>query len=190
MARDTNEESAFTHEIAPDFCLIQYPSSPDTRGSARITYKRKHYYFGRHGSAYSYLLFGLWKARVDKTRELQKSTDLRPLVESILSQEPPSPPARHPWLALSLFTSAVTLCISLVAATWIVVGANPKVDNVALSNQELSAIRGIRKTQGSFDRRLATTDLQSRFERIMKLKDEGPINARNAHDHPHGVDDM
>lgn len=173
--------------------VLNYPDSPDTRGSARFTNRRKHFYFGPYGSAASHVLFGLWKERSEQCGELLKPTDLRPHVAAFLKGDNSAPVVQHNGLAASLFTSAMAIAISLVTVTWLVLAGMPaSIDGQQISKSELKMLRTVRQARQATEGELGITAaaIDSRARQLIQLKEEGKLNARIARSTRIGNDDL
>ncbi len=133
-----------------------YPTSPDARGSTRVNHRRRPYYLGPHDSPLSYVMFGLWKHRLQETGEPPSTKEIRALAEELLSRGTiASTQSPHFWTKPSTILSAiggVVLCALLVFM--IPSSSNPpQVDEFVLSESEADVIRTLR-TRSSLDARL------------------------------------
>lgn len=125
-----------------------YPASADARGSTRVNHKRRPYYLGPHESPVSYIMFGLWKHRLQETGEPPATKEIRALAEEILAtggvtSSLPSSSRLRPWRVLCALAAAVLLLG--LGSIFFSSGSQPKVDDVVLSDSEAEVIRTIRK---------------------------------------------
>jgi hypothetical protein len=123
---------------------ITYPTTPDTRGTARIYHQRKPYYFGQHDSPLSYVVFGLWKNHLMTHGEAPAIASFRDQAETFLGVVP-SPKKRI--LKAIVMASTLTLASAigaLVGASFNSTQAVNQADGKALSAYETEFIRGVR----------------------------------------------
>lgn len=126
---------------------ISYPTTADKRGSTRVNHRRRPYYLGPYDSPASYVMFGLWKHHLMETGEAPSPKELRPIVHSLLSQQPlpRQSPNRWKWLAASGLTSAVILAVAILFAAKILSSDSFRTDDeIVLTETEAAIIRGYR----------------------------------------------
>ena len=160
---------------------LGYPTSADSRGSARVYHMRRPYYLGPYESPQSYVMFGLWKQRLLETNEPCETKDLRPIVDNILSNsDKPVDSVRRkviPRVVLALTCATTLMMIGVAIGRKIPSTIAPAlVDGINLTQDETQIIRGVRKN----DRNLARASQHpARFIQIMEeLKAEGPEHGR------------
>lgn len=155
---------------------VNYPSAPDARGSARVNYLRRPYYLGPHDSPLSYVMFGLWKQRLEETGEPPTSKEIRPLAEEILSARDTVPRVSL-WRTAAVVSLVVLLCTSVTAlVNFRSTEIPPVVDGMELSEREFDFVRGMRLAE---DRRVAAkpevTRMVSVADELFRQFDEGKI---------------
>lgn len=138
---------------ADDSHNISYPTSADSRGSARIYHLRKPYYLGNHDSPLSYVMFGIWKHHLNECGIPPATADIRERAESVLGVLPNH---RSVWSKNWLMGLAVTLALVI----GVVAGANfrstpnsANVDGIALSANDMEIIRRLRQSRIDYDRK-------------------------------------
>ncbi len=125
-----------------------YPTHPDARGSTRINHKRRPYYLGPHESPLSYVMFGLWKHRLQETGEPPSTKEIRALADEILvggrvaSVRPSTSKIRASSVVCAL---AGVLLLVVLSNIFFSRGSVPKVDDVVLSDSEADIVRAFRQ---------------------------------------------
>ncbi len=140
---------------------LSYPAKPDGKGSARVNWLRRPYYFGKHNTLESYMLFGEWRRHLIETGEAievkvvrRELADLREeinhgewseenaaLPEEQQGNVPPQRGVRFALLASGIIVLVTFLC---AIGKYLSTPTVPMVDGVALTPEEVSTIRGIR----------------------------------------------
>lgn len=132
-------------ELKQKAAQISYPAKDDGKGSARVNWRRRAFYFGKHDTLESYQLFGEWRRRLIETGE---PTDVRTIRAELTNCEPDSSYQRNPHhfriLAMSVCLAAFTAILITKVAS---VGLPPQVDGRSLSEDETNIIRGIRRIE-------------------------------------------
>ncbi len=162
---------------------VSYPTTPDGRGSTRLNYRRRPYYFGPHESPTSYLMFGLWKHYLLETGEAPESNTIRPLVEDLLKVKPlPTPRGKRKVCAVVLLATCGLVGLACVVTAKIVSRElPPSVDDLALSEGEINIVRGLR--QQSLAKRQAVGFQEGRMISVIEelIEVEGPGNDHARH---------
>ncbi len=158
---------------AADLC---YPPKPDANGTAKKYYRRRAYYFGRHNSPESLILFGEWKRRLIETGEPPEVKTVRiDLEHSMEKNERVRKVRLYLWPTATVASSialavAITVCVVIFSTRDL-----PRVDGRPLTAEEMLFVRGLRQHYANVD---DTTRTQP--ERIAdlyaRLKDKGPFD--------------
>lgn len=157
---------------------LLYPTSSDSRGRARVTIKRKSYYFGEHGSPQSYAMFAMWVADLEGAEGAPlKPSAYRDAAFKLLRKRPR-------WWHTPLIFSTAILLSALVVSGAVVSNAwfsssEPvaQVDGLDMTARESEYIRALRNLEQMQVAR--SKDAPSRVaERYAKfMSKEGPLHA-------------
>lgn len=143
---------------------LSYPAKPDGKGSARVNWLRRPYYFGKHNTLESYMLFGEWRRHLIETGEAievkvvrRELADLREeinhgewseenaaLPEEQQGNVPPQRGVRFALLASGIIVLVTFLC---AIGKYLSTPTVPMVDGVALTSEEESQIRAMRRNK-------------------------------------------
>ena len=132
---------------------VSYPTTPDTRGTARVYHLRKPYYLGHHDSPLSYVMFGLWKHHLTTKGSVPSTAEIREQAEHLLYIKPPVIRKHASKLTMGLLMTLALLIGSLVGANFRSSSKSTNVDGIPLSANELDFIRQFRDMQESADSR-------------------------------------
>ena len=154
---------------AADLC---YPPKADANGTAKKYYRRRAYYFGRHNTPESFILFGEWKKRLVETGEPPEVKTVRVDLEHSLGERQRKFPA-YVWPLVTAFSSII-LAASITASVMIFSSQGiAKVDGIPITTEESLIIRGLRQYEGT-----RQAQSRSRAQEIPKqyrlIKDLGP----------------
>ncbi|MEM1070814.1 MAG: hypothetical protein AAGI63_18055 [Planctomycetota bacterium] len=149
---------------AADLC---YPPKADANGTAKKYYRRRAYYFGRHNTPESLILFGEWKRRLIETGEPPEVKTVRvDLEHSLEAREKGRKYRAFIWPAVTALSSCL-LATTITASVMIFSTNNVvKVDGKTVSPEELSVIRGMRVFDGA-----AAISNADRIQRMMYFMD-------------------
>ncbi len=181
---------------------LTYPAKPDGKGSARVNWLRHPYYFGKHNTLESFMLFGEWRRHLIETGEALEVKVIRrelayqreeinhgdwgekELPETSFQRRETDPPSQS-GVQLALIAGGVVALFALAFAIgkFYSTPSVPMVDGVALTQDETDFIRGFRSHAKHFqeirqDQKLVDGENSSRAETIHRLKEEGPINGK------------
>ena len=159
---------------------LSYPAKADANGTAKKYYRRRAYYFGRHSSPESFMLFGEWKRRLIETGEPPEVKTVRvDLKHSMERQERFRQYRVYLWPGATVLSSIV-LAIAITAATSIFSTQTvPEVDGTPLSVEETLFVRGLRQHDASSRRasREQPGEVAEIYSRIMELgPNDGPLH--------------
>ncbi|GAB5404346.1 MAG: hypothetical protein Aurels2KO_25770 [Aureliella sp.] len=163
-------QQASKKTVRVDGAHIEYPQAPDGRGRARVTLRRKAYYFGQHGSPESYVMFGAWLADLKRSDEPSKGSVWRDEALELVGQLPLRKWSVRPWAAVAVLAFALAPSVALTGYVWISSSASePSVDDRALSALELNHVRLLRQQE---DEKLARSEgkneqIEGVFQQIM-----------------------
>lgn len=144
-----------------------YPSTPDTRGRARVYLKGKSYYFGAHGSPDSYAMYAVWLAEVMRSGEAYKPSDRRNDAIEFIGEGIVRKSVPKPWIAAGMIASAVVLSVAAVSYGWIISSeTKPAVDDVAMTAEELAHVRSMRRTTASLVSHRSSSRVAEILERM------------------------
>jgi len=131
-----------------------YPEAPDPNGSAKKYYKRRAYYFGRHNTPESLFLFAEWKRRLIETgtppevRTIRADLEHERRLKNHLESGSPNKShfETYRWPAALVIAAVVVGALGLAFKGDAQFGSNshPAVDGVALTEDEVQFIRGMR----------------------------------------------
>ncbi len=159
---------------------LSYPAKADANGTAKKYYRRRAYYFGRHSSPESFMLFGEWKRRLIETGEPPEVKTVRvDLKHSMERQERFRQYRVYLWPAATVLSSIV-LAIAITAATSIFSTQTvPEVDGTPLSVEETLFVRGLRQ-HGGMNAEFTVEQpkrIAENYEKIMQLgPNDGPLH--------------
>ncbi len=127
---------------------LTYPEKPDAHGGARRYFKRKAYYFGPHNSPDSFVLFGEWKRQLIESGSASDVKLIRKdLVRAAKSvSDRPSRAAPFQWQTIVGFAAIFLLMMAtvLVGVKFLSSPPVPVVDGVAMTEDEINILRGVR----------------------------------------------
>ena len=132
---------------------LSYPPKDDKKGSARVNWKRRWYYFGKHNTPESFQLFVEWRRRLIETGEPPETKLLRKDLAHIrqADEAPPSPP----YFIYGLAAATLLFAISTIGLTWNSLKPHsPHVDGVPMSQTEMEFVRGLRVGKKRHNRKL------------------------------------
>lgn len=157
---------------------LLYPTSPDSRGRARVTIKRKSYYFGEHGSPESYAMFAMWVAELEDAEGAPlKPSAYRDAASKFLQKRP------QWWHTPLIFSTAVVLSAAIVSTAkfgknWFS-SSEPvsQVDGLEMTARESEYIRALRNLERMQVARSkdAPSRVADRYAKFMSR--EGPLDA-------------
>lgn len=162
---------------AADLC---YPPKADANGTAKKYYRRRAYYFGRHNTPESFILFGEWKRRLVETGEPPEVKTVRIDLEHSINERARGSKIRpYVWPAVTA-VSSMLLAASITASVLIFsTVAVPMVDGQPLTTEEALIIRGVRRYEGTARAvsRNRAARLPEIYSRVLKLgPNDGPLH--------------
>ncbi len=132
--------------VRVDGAHVEYPHAPDARGRARVTLRRKAYYFGQHGSPESYVMFGAWLAELKRSDEPSRGSVWRDEALELVGQIPERKWSIKPWVAVAVLAFTLFPSVALAGYVWISSSEqNPEVDGRTLSALETEHVRILRQ---------------------------------------------
>ncbi len=164
-----------------------YPTSPDTRGSTRVRTTKKHYYFGPHDTPESYVLFGLWKHRLEIDGKAPEAKTLRPLVKELLESSPGAEKryARN----MMMKAGGLAACLAFVVIATVLstnafwkfsTAETTAVDGIELSEREVVLVQSLRRAESKQIARIQSVEHVEKMAALFaNLKKEGPTHARH-----------
>ncbi|MEM8669870.1 MAG: hypothetical protein AAGG48_20255 [Planctomycetota bacterium] len=160
---------------AADLC---YPPKADANGTAKKYYRRRAYYFGRHNTPESLILFGEWKRRLIETGEPPEVKTVRvDLEHSLEAREKGRKYRAFIWPAVTALSSCL-LATTITASVMIFSTNNvAKVDGKVLTGEEVLYLRGYRNYNGLVQAVTRGSHDEERIAEIYKgLLESGPGN--------------
>ena len=155
---------------------ITYPSTSDAKGSTRLNYMRRPYYFGPFSSPHSYVMFGLWKHMLLRDGEPPQAKDIRPIVDEFLGVTTEDEPLTRTWSIPDFRTiAAVSLLLACVTMGFFLSIPQPGiVDGKVLTEAESELVRGFRSFESN--RIAKESELPNRFDRAQRKITEDIAN--------------
>lgn len=139
---------------------ISYPSTPDSRGTARIYHLRKPYYLGNHDSPLSYVMFGLWKHHLTTEGKVPPTAQIREQADALLNANQAQSKQWHRNWIMGLALTLAMLIGGLAGANFRSTQDSTHVDGIALSANEVAFIRNVREGTQRQDEALQAAKLQ------------------------------
>ena len=186
----TTENIDLIDDLKSRAATLTYPAKPDGRGSARVNWLRHPYYFGKHNTLESYMLFGEWRRHLIETGEAMDMKSVRRnlaiLREEVLDQDPVEEPSEQEqtsqshgsFLAIACITCGLLIGVLLFAVTeFSSTPSVPTVDGLALTPEETEIIRGVREHQNHASRP-RSDDPKRMADTLQELMERGPINGK------------
>lgn len=141
---------------------LSYPINPDARGYAAKRFAGHNYYFGRHNTPESWVLFGEWRRQLIEGDEVPDTKK----VKSQLKQAKDEPkPRRSIWGRITLAIAASVLLVTIGG-----VGTMALSSRHSLSPEEWEIIGAIRAQDANFnvaERDGAGSQRAAEFAKIM-----------------------
>ncbi len=164
-------------EVRQDAELIAYPAKPDNKGSARVVWRRRSYYFGKFNSPESFSLFGEWKRRLVETGDAPEVKIVRHDLAHLPESSPSRPYRFLGWPVANLIAATVLGACVVGGAMIFSTKTTPMVDGVALTDEEIVRIRGMRSHQ----KRVATFNKEREdrvAELLARIREKGPSDGK------------
>ena len=160
-----------------DLC---YPPKADANGTAKKYYRRRAYYFGRHSSPESFILFGEWKRRLVETGEPPEVKEVRlDLKHTMERQEKVRQYRVYLWPAATVLSSVV-IAMTITAAIVIFSSQTvPEVDGKPLTVEETLFVRGLRQHGANTQKesREQPGQVADLYTRILEMgPNDGPLH--------------
>lgn len=151
---------------------LAYPAKADARGSARVNFCGKAYYFGPHNSLESFTLFGEWRRLMVEDGEAPEPKVLRLDLAHHQQEQDSEPVAKRSMSGRMLAVACVIILATSVYASARIFSSHgvASVDGKALTEDELAIVRGNRRYQDIRERN--KLDPVSKAEQIAEIKEE------------------
>ncbi|MCG8650215.1 MAG: hypothetical protein MI861_10295 [Pirellulales bacterium] len=141
---------------------MSYPIKPDGRGSARVNFNGRAYYFGEHNTPASFELFVEWKKRVVEADGEPVDTQLGryPLAhkrceqssDGLADEDQEVHWTRQNWIGLACACALAGIFVGAIFSNLFSIPRRPVVDGIPMTADETDFIRKMRAEAENFAR--------------------------------------